>query len=45
MAHAAGRIGTSGMFARRHDVEPNSRARVLSQDQTPVYLLALVGPR
>jgi len=45
MAYAAGRIGTGGTFPRKHDVEPNSRARMLSQDRTPVYLLAGAGPR
>ena len=45
MAYAAGRIGTGGMFPRKHDVEPNSRARVLSQDRMPVYLLTPVGLR
>jgi hypothetical protein len=39
MAHATGRIGTGGTFLGGHDVEPNSRARMLSQDRTPVYLL------
>jgi hypothetical protein len=45
MAHAAGRIGTDGTFLRKHGVEPISRARVLSQDRTPVYLRTPVGLR
>jgi len=45
MAYAAGRIGTGGTFPRTHDVEPISRARVLSQDRTPVYLRTLAGVR
>ena len=45
MAYAAGRIGTGGTFPRKHDVEPNSRARMLSQDRTPVYLLTVAGLR
>jgi hypothetical protein len=45
MAYTTSRIGTGGMFLRRHDVEPNSRARVPSQDRTPVYLLTPAGPR
>jgi hypothetical protein len=43
MAYFTSRIGTGKMFLRRHDVEPISRAQVLSQDRTPVYLLASVG--
>jgi hypothetical protein len=45
MAYATGRIGTGGMFLRKHDAEPISRAMVLSQDRTPVYLLTRVGLR
>jgi hypothetical protein len=45
MAHAAGRIGTHGMFLRKHDAEPSSRARVLRQDRTPFYLRTTVGLR
>ena len=45
MAHAAGRIGTNGMFLRKHGVEPVSRARVLSQDRTPFYLHTTAGLR
>jgi hypothetical protein len=45
MAHAAGRIGTDGMFFRKQDVEPVSRARVLSRDRTPFYLRTMVGLR
>jgi hypothetical protein len=45
MAHAAGRIGTDGMFRRKHDAGPFSRARVLSQDRTPFYLRTTVGLR
>jgi len=45
MAYAAGRIGTGGTFPRKHDVEPNSRARMLSQDRTPAYLPLVVGRR
>jgi hypothetical protein len=45
MAYAAGRIGTGGTFPRTRDAEPNSRARVLSQDRTPVYLRTLAGLR
>jgi hypothetical protein len=39
MAYATSRIGTSGTFPRKHDVEPISRAGMLSQDRTPVCLL------
>ena len=45
MAYATGWIGTGGTFLRTHDVEPISRARVLSQDRTPVYLPTPAGPR
>ena len=45
MAYATGRIGTGGTFPRQHDVEPISRARMLSQDRTPVYLLIPAGLR
>jgi hypothetical protein len=45
MAHAAGRIGTDGMFLRKHGVEPISRARVLSQDRTSFYLRMPAGRR
>jgi hypothetical protein len=45
MAHATGRIGTGEMFLRRHGVEPDSRARVLSQDRTPAYLPLAAGRR
>ena len=45
MAHAAGRIGTNGMFLLKHGVEPVSRARVLSQDRTPFYLHTPAGLR
>ena len=45
MAHATSRLGTGGMFLRKHDVEPNSRARMLSQDRTPVYPLTPAGLR
>jgi hypothetical protein len=49
MAYATSRIGTSGTFPRKHDVEhdaePNSRAGMLSQDRTPVYLLTPAGRR
>ena len=38
MAHATSRLGPGGMFLRKHDVEPNSRARMLSQDRTLIYL-------
>ena len=44
MTYATGRIGTRGAF-RQHDVEPISRARMLSQDRTPVYLLTPAGLR
>ena len=43
MAYATSRLGTGGMFLRKHDVEPISRARVLSQDRTPVYLRVCPG--
>ena len=43
MTHAAGRIGTHGMFLRKHDAEPASRARVLSQDRMPFYLKISAG--
>lgn len=45
MAHAAGRIGADGTFLRKHDAEPVSRVRVLSQDRTPFYLLIQAGLR
>jgi hypothetical protein len=45
MAYATSRISAGGMLLRRHDVEPISRARMLSQDRTPVYLLAPAGQR
>jgi hypothetical protein len=45
MAHAAGRIGTDGIFLRKHGVEPFGRAIVLSQDRTPFYLRTPVGLR
>lgn len=45
MTYATGRIGTRGAFPRQHDVEPISRARMLSQDRTPVYLLTPAGLR
>ena len=45
MVHAAGRIGTDGMFLRKHDVEPLSRARVLSQDRMSFHLRTTVGLR
>jgi hypothetical protein len=45
MVHAAGMIATAGMLLRKHDVEPVSRAKVLSQDQTPFYLLISAGLR
>jgi len=45
MARATGRIGTGGMFLRTHDVEANSRTRVLSQDRTSAYLPLVVGRR
>ena len=45
MAYATSRIGTSGTFPRKHDVEPNSRAGMLSQDRAPVYLLTPAGRR
>lgn len=45
MAHAAGRIGTDGMFLRKPGVEPFSRARVLSQDRTSFYLRMPAGLR
>ena len=45
MAYATGRIGTGRTFLRKHDVEPISRARMLSQDRTPVYLLTPAGLR
>ena len=43
MTHAAGRIGTHGMFLPKHDAEPVSRARVLSQDRMPFHLKISVG--
>lgn len=33
------------MFLRKHDVEPMSRARMLSQDRALVYLLTVAGLR
>ena len=45
MAYATGRIGTGWTFPGWHDVEPNSRARMLSQDRTPVYPLTPAGLR
>jgi hypothetical protein len=45
MAYAAGRIGTNGTFFGQHGVEPQSKARMLSQDRTPVYLLSPAGLR
>ena len=45
MAYATSRIGTGGTCPGKHAVEPNSRARMLSQDRTPVYLLTPVGLR
>ena len=45
MAYATSRIGTGGTFPRKHDAEPISRARMLSQDRTPVYLLTAAGRR
>ena len=45
MAYATGRIGTAGTFLRKHDVEPVSRARMLSQGRTPVYMLTPAGLR
>lgn len=45
MVYATSRIGIGGTFPRKHDVEPTSRARMLSQDQTLVYLLTPVGRR
>ena len=45
MAYATSQLGTGGMFLRKHDVEPNSRARMLSQDRTPVYPLTPAGLR
>ena len=39
MAYATSRIGTGGTFPRKHDVEPFGRAKMLSQDQTLVFLL------
>ena len=45
MAYATSRIGTCGTFPRKHDVEPNSRAGMLSQDRMPVYLLTPAGRR
>ena len=45
MTYATGRIGTRGAFPGQHDVEPISRARMLSQDRTPVYLLTPAGLR
>ena len=45
MAHAAGRVGTDGMFLRKHDSEPVSRARVFSQDRMPFHLRTTVGLR
>jgi hypothetical protein len=41
MAYATSRIGTSGTFPRKHDVERNSRAGMLSQD----HLLTPAGQR
>jgi hypothetical protein len=43
MAHAAGRIGPDGMFLPKHDAEPISRARVLSQDRMSFYLKISAG--
>jgi hypothetical protein len=45
MAYATGRVGTGGTFPGKHEVETNSRARMLSQDRTPVYLLTPAGRR
>ena len=45
MTYATGRIGTRGTLLRKHGVEPVSRARMLSQDRTPVYLLTPAGLR
>jgi hypothetical protein len=45
MAYATGRIGASGTFLGQHGVEPNCRAKMLSQDRTPVYLLTLADLR
>jgi hypothetical protein len=45
MAYVTGRIGTGGTFPRKHDAEPKSRAGILGQDRTPVYLLTPAGRR
>jgi hypothetical protein len=45
MAYATSRIGTGRTFPRKHDTEPNSRAGMLGQDRTPVYLLTPAGRR
>ena len=45
MAYAAGRIGASGTFLGQHGVKPYSRAWMLSQGRTPVYLLTPAGLR
>jgi hypothetical protein len=44
MACTTGRIGTSGTFLRTHEVEPNNRLRVLSQDRARGYLPAQAHP-
>jgi hypothetical protein len=45
MAYATSRIGTGRTFPRKHDTELNSRAGMLGQDRTPVYLLTPAGRR
>jgi len=40
MAFTAARIGTGGMSPRKHEIEPDSRARALGQDRKPVNLLS-----
>jgi hypothetical protein len=45
MAYATGRIGTGGTFFRKHDVESESRTRLLSKYPPPAYLFTSVGLR
>jgi hypothetical protein len=45
MAYATGRIGAGGTFFRKHDVEPESRTRLLSKYRLPAYLFTSAGLR
>jgi hypothetical protein len=45
MAYATGRIGTGGTFLRKHDVEPESRTKLLSKYPRSAYLFTPAGLR